>query len=178
MSMNNQHFLVVTGLGSDKIGVLEAFTKASKQCGSNILESKLTTMGAECVFLAHLTGTWNAIAKLEATIPQLAQQFGYNIQTKRTFARPLENALPYHVQVVAQDRSGILNELSLFFAQQGIRVEKMECETYTAKNHTPLTSIVFLINIPAKSHVATIRERFIAYCEDRNLDAIMEPFKN
>lgn len=177
MSVNNQHFLVITALGSDKLGLLETFTKISKQCGGNILESKLSTMGEECAILLHLSGTWNAIAKLEAALPNLAESHRLAIHSKRTLPKNANNALPYQVQVFAKDRLGILNELATFFSRQGILIEKMETETYTAKNHTHMTNITFSVNIPAKLHIATIRERFMEYCEDRNLDAILEPIK-
>jgi glycine cleavage system transcriptional repressor len=80
--------------------------------------------------------------------------------------------------VIAEDRQGILNELALFFVQQGISLDQMDCETYDAKNHTTMTSISFIINIPVKQHIASIRERFMVYCEDRNLDAVIEPYKS
>ncbi len=178
MNVNNQHFLVVTALGSDDIGVLEAFTKTSKQCGCNIIESKLTTIGEECAILFHLSGSWNTVAKLEAALPGLADQFSLAVSSKRTLPRQKQPALPYQVQVIAQDRPGILNELALFFLQQGVYVDQMDCETYEAKNKTVMTNISFLVNIPARQHIASIRERFMVYCEDRNLDAVLEPFKN
>ncbi|MBI2792623.1 MAG: glycine cleavage system protein R [Gammaproteobacteria bacterium] len=178
MSVNNQHYLVVTALGSDQIGVLEAFTKTSKQCGCNIIESKLAKVGEECSLLLHLSGTWNTVAKLEAALPPLAEQFGLSIHSKRTLPRKNQPALPYQVQVIAEDRQGILNELALFFVQQGISLDQMDCETYDAKNHTTMTSISFIINIPVKQHIASIRERFMVYCEDRNLDAVIEPYKS
>ncbi len=178
MSVNNQHFLVVTALGSDHIGILEAFTKTSKMSGCNILESKLATFGAECSLSLHIEGTWNTVAKLEAALPPLAEQYGFTIQSKRTLPRKTAPALPYQVQVIAQDRPGILNELALFFVQQGVSVDQMDCETYEAKNQTTMTSISFVVNIPAKQHIASIRERFMVYCEDRNLDSVLEPYKS
>ncbi|MCS5712467.1 ACT domain-containing protein [Candidatus Berkiella aquae] len=177
MSMNNQHYLVITALGSDRLGILETFTKLSKQCGGNILESKLSTMGEECAILFHLSGTWNAIAKLEAALPSLAELHRFAIHCKRTLPKNAANALPYQVQVFAKDRPGILNELATFFSRQGILVDKMETETYLAKNNTTMSNIILAINIPAKLHIATIRERFMEYCEDRNLDAMLEPSK-
>ncbi len=177
MSVNNQHFLVITALGSDKLGILETFTKISKQCGGNILESKLSTMGEECAILLHLSGTWNAIAKLEAALPSLAETHQLAIHCKRTCPKNTLNALPYQANVFAKDRPGILNELATFFTRLGILVDKMDTETYAAKNNTSMTNITFMVNIPAKLHIATVRERFMEYCEDKNLDAMLEPAK-
>jgi glycine cleavage system transcriptional repressor len=175
--MQNEHYLVVTALGSNHPGILEAFTKVSKQCGCNILESRLTSVGEECSLLFHLAGTWNTIAKVEATLPMVAQQYAVAIQTKRTLPKTQYSALPYQVQVVAQDKSGILNDLASFFAQENVSVENMESQIYVAKNQTQMTQITLLVHIPSKRSIANLREKFIVYCEDRNLDAILEPYK-
>lgn len=177
MSVNNQHYLVISALGSYQLGILETFTKMSKQCGGNILESKLSTLGEECALFLHLSGTWNAIAKVEAALPSLAQMHELAVHCKRTLPKNAVNALPYSVHIFAKDRPGILNELAVFFSRQGILVDKMETDTYLAKNQTNMTNITFMVNIPAKLHIATVRERFIEYCEDRNLDAMLEPVK-
>lgn len=178
MSVNNQHYLVASVLGSDQIGILEAFTKVSKQCGCNILESKLAAIGEECAMIFHYAGLWNTIAKLEATLPPLCQQLGVALQMKRTMPRQTHLAsLPYHINVTAQDRAGILNELAYFFLQNRISIDKMECETYTARNNSELTNITFMVNIPAKRSLSDLRERFMTYCDERNLDAMIEPHR-
>lgn len=178
MRTHNQHYLVMIALGSDHSNILEAFTKSSRQCGANIIESKITSLGQECVFFCHFSGTWNSIAKLEAVLPDLAEQYHLAIQCKRTSPRQtFPQALPYQVQVIAQDRPGILNDLATFFRSYGILIDKMDCETHISKNNTPITHIHFLVNVPTKQHIASLRERFITYCEDRNLDALMEPLK-
>ena|SRR3990167_2677624 len=178
MSVNNQHYLVATVLGSDQIGILEAFTKISKQCGCNIVESKLASIGEECALIFHYAGIWNTIAKLEATLPALCQQLGVALQMKRTSLRQSPSAsLPYQIHVTAHDRTGILNELAYFFLQNRISIDKMESETYKARNGSLLTNITFAVNIPAKRSLSELRERFIIYCDERNLDAMIEPHR-
>jgi glycine cleavage system transcriptional repressor len=177
MRVNHQHYLVVTVLGKNHVTTLEVFTKISKQCGCNILESKLMSLGEECAMVFYLEGSWSTVAKMEAALPNIAHQHGFAIQSKRTLPSQHAPALPYLVQVTAHDRSGILNELAWFFVQQGIKVDKMECETYTAKNNTQMANVALTIHIPAKQHIATVREHFMIYCEDRNLDAVIEPYK-
>lgn len=174
---NNLHYLVVTALGSYQIGLLEAFSKLTKQCGCNIIESKLTYIGEECALVFYVAGTWNTIAKFEASLPTLTQNYALQLQMKRTLPRPATNALPYQVQVIAQDRVGIMNELASFFVENEISIDKMECDSYLARNFTSMTQITFSINIPAKQHIASLRERFMVYCEDLNLDAVIEPLK-
>ena len=177
MQVHNQHHLIVTGLGSDPGSIIEAFSKTTKQCGANIIDSRLTTLSADCVFFFHVLGTWDSVAKLEAALPLLAQQLGLALQIKRTLPRTVDNTLNYQIQVVAQDRIGILHELALFFYQRGISIEEMLSESYTAKNSAVMMCINMQVNVPVKQHIATLRENFMIYCEERNLDAVMEPYK-
>lgn len=176
--MDHQHYLVISAVSSYRFDLFEIFTKLTKQCGCNVLDSKLTTVGSEYSLLLHVAGTWNTIAKLEASLPLInQQQRDINFYSKRTSPRKKIEALPYQVQVIAQDRPGILYELAQFFSNNGILVERVECESYTAKNHTQMTQITLVISIPAKQHLATLREQFMLYCDERNLDALIEPFK-
>ena len=38
-------------------------------------------------------------------------------------------------------------------------------------------SIQIAINVPATMHLAALREEFHEYCEEQNLDAIIEPIQ-
>ena len=42
---------------------------------------------------------------------------------------------------------------------------------------TPMISVNLAIGIPANTHIALLREEFLDFCDDLNLDAVMEPIK-
>jgi glycine cleavage system transcriptional repressor len=178
INVNNQHCLIIVAHGHRDNGLLDAIARACKISGCNILESKLTSIGESCTFISAVAGSWNTIAKLEATLPPLAEQLDFSIELKRMLMGKEEASLPYQVQVTAHDRPGIINDLTTFFAQQQVKIEEMECQTYQARNHTSIANIHLMVSIPAKQHLANLRERFIVYCEDRNLDVVMEPYKS
>ena len=39
-------------------------------------------------------------------------------------------------------------------------------------------AVQMTINVPARQHVAQLREEFMDYCDSMNLDAILEPVKS
>ena len=84
----------------------------------------------------------------------------------------------YKTLGVALDGPGIVSDIANFFASQGINIEAMECNTYLAA-HTGsvMFAMSMTVNLPARVHIATMRENFMLFCDDRNLDAIIEPFK-
>lgn len=177
MMQNNHHYLVLTVLGATKTGALCELTRISKQCGCSILESKSATLGTESAMFFHFSGSWSAIAKLEAALPGFAQENQLAIHIKRTQDLERKPTLPYQIQIIAEDRVGILHDLASFLSRHRIAIETLDCETHTTRNKTQRVSINALIGIPAKTHIAGIREGFLSYCEDKNLDATLDPYR-
>lgn len=174
-----EHFLVLSALGADRTGIVDELARAASETRCNIADSRMIVMGQEFALIMMVSGTWDAIAKLEAQLPNLGKRLGLAIITKRTEPRQVQTeAMPYNVHVIALDNPGIVHEIANFFAVQGINIEAMETSTYAAP-HTgsPMFALSMTVNIPARLHVATLRENFMLFCDDRNLDAIIEPYK-
>ena len=79
---------------------------------------------------------------------------------------------------ISLDNPGIVSDIANFFASQDINIEAMETNTYAAP-HTgsPMFALAMTVNIPGQIHIALLRENFMVFCDDRNLDAIIEPYK-
>jgi glycine cleavage system transcriptional repressor len=126
-----------------------------------------------------LQGEWNAIAKIEHTLPGLAQRLGLTTMLKRTnLPEPQVTLVPYDIHVVGLDNPGIVCEIANFFSSQSINAVNLSTDTYAAP-HTgaPMVRLFMTINIPKDIHIADLREQFLLFCDDLNLDAIMEPAK-
>lgn len=175
-----EHFLVLSALGADRTGIVDELARAASEARCNIADSRMIVMGQEFALIMMVSGTWDAIAKLEAQLPNLGKRLGLAVTFKRTEPRAAQaEAMPYNVHVIALDNPGIVHEIANFFAIQGINIEAMETSTYAAP-HTgsPMFALSMTVNIPARVHVASLRENFMLFCDDRNLDAIIEPFKS
>jgi glycine cleavage system transcriptional repressor len=174
-----EHFLVLSALGADRTGIVDELARASSESRCNIADSRMIVMGQEFAIIMMVSGTWDAIAKLEAQLPNLGKRLGLAIISKRTEPKAAQReSMPYNVHVIALDNPGIVHEIANFFASQGINIEAMETSTYAAP-HTgsQMFALSMTVNIPARVHIATLRENFMLFCDDRNLDAIVEPYK-
>jgi glycine cleavage system transcriptional repressor len=86
--------------------------------------------------------------------------------------------LPYVVEVVSADKPGVLYQLAEFFSTRGITVEQLTSSRYKAmQTGTEMFSAQITIGIPAKTHIASLRDDFLEFCDSLNLDAIMDPMK-
>jgi len=86
--------------------------------------------------------------------------------------------LPYSVDVVCLDQTGIVSNLSGFFSSRGIDISELSTRSYAAA-HTgaPMFSVQMIVNVPSRIHLSALREEFMDFCDNLNLDAILEPVK-
>lgn len=172
-------YLVISALGADHPGLVNDLSRAILEHGCNIEDSRMTVLGGEFAAILLVEGKWNTLAKIENALPELERQLGMVIVCKRTGPRARnENKLPYAVDVIAMDHPGIVNKLAAFFAERSINIEDMGTSTYAAAHTgTPMFAVHMTVGIPADTHIATLREEFMDYCDGLNLDAVLEPIK-
>lgn len=173
------HFLVLVAVGGDQPGLVNELTQTILDCGGNIADSRMAVLGGEFAVLILLSGQWNAIAKLEQSLPRLEQKLGLTLILRRTKERNLsKQLLPYAVEVVALDHPGIVHQLASFFAQRGINIEELATSSYAAAHTgTPMFSVRLSVAVPADLHIASLRDEFMDFCDRQNLDAVMEPIR-
>src|ERR1700722_5942838 len=110
-----QH-IVISAVGGDRVGMVHELSKAIADCGGSISESRMTSLGNEFAMLLLVNGNWHTLAKLEGEFKKLADATGMNIQLRRTEERAARNdMLPYSIDVVCLDQTGIVAGLSGFF---------------------------------------------------------------
>lgn len=173
-----QH-LVIAVVGSLQPGLIDACAAAVNDSGCSIVDSRMTVLGSEVTLVMLVAGSWNAIVKLEDSLPRLERKHRLHVFAKRTDPRPpAANLMPYAIEVVASDRPGIVNDIAHFFTARDIAIEDMHSTTYPAAHTgTPMFSLHLTIAVPTDTSIATLRGEFLEFCDHLNLDAIMEPVK-
>ena len=87
-----------------------------------------------------------------------------------------EETLPYGVEVVSLDHPGIVHRLANFFSQRNINIIDLNTTRYAAPHTgTSMFAVQMNIGVPAKTSIGELREEFLEFCDDMNLDAVMEP---
>jgi glycine cleavage system transcriptional repressor len=171
-----EKLLAITAIGPDRAGVVRDLSQAITNAGGNIRESRMIALGAEFAVLMLVAGNWHTVSKLQAQIELLQQQAGLTITLRETQSRTTEASAPYLVDVVTLDHEGIVFGLSNFFAQRSLDIPEVSTRRYNAP-HTgaPMFAVQMTVSVPRHIHVATLRDEFMEYCDENNLDAVMEP---
>jgi glycine cleavage system transcriptional repressor len=171
--------LVITALGGNSPHLVKSLARAIKDCGCNIVDSRMTVLGNEFTSILMLSGTWDAIAKMEDMLPRLEKQLHLVITSKRTKTVSASGDLmPYAIDIVSCDHIGIVNDIADFITNNNIIIQDMYSNCYKAANtETQMFTLHMTINIPTDISIATLRSDFFDFCDRLNLDAIMEPVK-
>nr|VFJ59488.1 MAG: glycine cleavage system transcriptional repressor [Candidatus Kentron sp. FM]VFJ60176.1 MAG: glycine cleavage system transcriptional repressor [Candidatus Kentron sp. FM]VFK24028.1 MAG: glycine cleavage system transcriptional repressor [Candidatus Kentron sp. FM] len=174
-----QTHLVLSAVGEDRPGIIAHLSQMILDCGGNIKDSRMATLGREFAIIMLLSGNWNAIAKIENALPRIADKLQLTIHNKRTESREdIRDAMPYGVEVIAMDHPGIVRDVADFFFQRKINIEDLYTSTYTAPHTgTPMFSLHMTVGIPADMSIAALRGEFMDFCDDLNLDSMLAPVK-
>lgn len=174
-----KHYLVISAVGNDRPGIVNDLSEVVFEHECNIDDSRMTVLGGEFALMLLVSGNWNTIAKLEASLPKLQSKLDLTLIFKRTEARATrKNSLPYSVEVIAIDHPGIVYQVANFFSSRQINIEDLLTSSYPAA-HTgsPVFNLSMRIALPSDIHIATLREQFLEFCDELNLDSVIEPLK-
>ncbi len=175
--------LTITVLGENHPDLIIELTRAIKEAKCTILESRMTELGLE--FAGHLLveGNWNHIARLENAMETLASRFHLKFNLLRA-KEPEESAaetdmgLPYAIDIFATDQINNIHDLSEFLISRGVSIMDLSTSRYPAPfTGSPLFLAHMIVRIPSGMRIVSLRDEFLDFCDQMNLDAILEPVK-
>ncbi|MEJ2481009.1 MAG: ACT domain-containing protein [Acidihalobacter sp.] len=172
--------LLVQTLSPASRSPLMTLVRRIADAGCNLADTRVATLGNDICVLLLAQGSWDAVAKLESALDKLSrEETDLHLVHYRTQARSAQShLLPYLVEIVAADRSGVLAEVIEFFVHNGISIEQLTSMRYQAmQTGAGMFQAQLTIGIPADSHIASLRDDFLELCDRLNLDAIMDPVK-
>lgn len=174
-----EQFLVISALGLSPIQLTSALCRAASENRCALTSSRLTRHGEYSALVMQVSGSWDALARLETSLPQLAKRHDLIINSVRS--APLEarpQALPYVAYVNAVYRPGILGELCQFFAEHHIDLENVTCDTYQApQTGSTMLNATLTVTLPSGTQISWLRDQFLDFADALNLDALIEPWR-
>jgi glycine cleavage system transcriptional repressor len=157
----NENYLLINAFAPQPESPLVAVTRRISECGCNVVDARVSTLGSDVSVLALAVGPWDAIAKLENALNKLERGENLRITHFRTGPKPVQNTL-----------------LPEFFSRRGITIEQLHSSRYRAmQTGADMFSAQVTVGIPSTTHIAALRDDFLEFCDGLNLDAIMDPMK-
>lgn len=168
--------LVISALGNDKPGIVNELSKTILNQGGSISDSRMTVLGGEFAMMLLVEGSQDCIDDIISKLEETGEKLNLTLIAKETQNPESDNKrLPYQVTVVSMDHPGIVHNISDFLSSRNLNIEEIETKTYPAAHTgTPMFALEMIISVPADSSIRALRDEFLIFCDDLNLDASME----
>ena len=125
--------LVMTILGPDRPGVVESLAKLVKQEGANWLESRMAHLAGQFAGIVHVEVPAEQADALIGLLSTLDRQGLTVIVQKDTAAATIIPPFaPLRLELVGNDRPGIVHEVTRVLAEHRVNVEAFETECTSA----------------------------------------------
>jgi len=173
------HYAVLTVVGGDRPGLVDAISTFILGCGCNIEDSRMAILGGEFAMLILVTGPERAVEELLASAAAAGKKSSLAIQARRTQA-PGEAApkgtLPYDMEAFSMDHPGIVQRLASFLAGRQINIRALETRLTNAPiTGLPLFSLHATLDIPREQNIAEIRRGLEEIAAQENIDVELRP---
>lgn len=121
--------LVVTILGPDRVGLVQALSETVERHDANWLESRMAQLAGQFAGLLRISVPAPAASAL---IDSLSSLEGLQIHVTRVDAAENDHRRTVHLEVVGNDRPGIVRQIGDVLLRQGVNVEELETECVPA----------------------------------------------
>lgn len=171
--------LAVTILGSRTKKIMPEIIAAVTDCKCIILEMSCSHLGQATAIYLLIEGNWNHIAKFENCLETFQKNLELQIHSLRNNkAEKNPTGMPYSLEIIALDQDNILQAVVSFLNDNNIIIQELNANRYQAAyNQSLVFSAKLIVIIPKESPLLSIREQFLDFCDQLNIDAILEPIK-
>ena len=176
-----QH-LVLTSVRTDRPCICDQVVKLVTQAGFNIVDSRIAIFGNEFTLIMLLTGNASHITRVETQLPLLGQEHDLITIMKRTSAHELlDNSYTMEVFIESEDRPGLTEKFTQFFADQHIGLDSLSAQTIS-KSKLQLDADQFHIaitaSVSADCNLMQLQEDFDELCKSLNVQGSLNFIKN
>jgi glycine cleavage system transcriptional repressor len=171
--------LTLVALGNKTTPFIAEILAAVSSCKCQVVELRSSRLAQTTASYLLIEGDWNHIAKLESVLDALQKRLEITINTLRPESKPVASeGIAYTLETISVNRNDIIESITNFLLERDIGIEEMNASCYQAPYiQTPIFATKFIVLIPPQVRLLALREEFLDYCDNLNIDAIIEPIK-
>jgi glycine cleavage system regulatory protein len=155
-----QRLLVMTVIGQDRPGLVESVAGLVAEHGGNWLESRMSRLGGHFAGILRVEVPSENEPPLVAALTKLASR-GLTVVVHPDQPKPPASSTRQSVlEIVGQDRPGIVREISHALASFGVNVEELQTECASAAmSGETLFKARARLSLPEACNAAEIRQK-------------------
>lgn len=163
-----QH-LVITAVGADRPGIVNKIVHLVTKAGCNIVDSRIALFGNEFTLIMLLSGNNSHITRVETSLPLLGQEHELITIMKRTSPHAeIANAYTIEVFVESDDRPGLTEQFTQFFADREIGLASLSAQTIEKEKAGQAQDqfhITMTARVETDCNLMQLQEDFKALCD-------------
>ncbi len=149
--------LVLTLIGPDHPGIVDALADVIASHGGNWLESRMAQLAGKFAGVLCVDVADEQEASLAAALGAL-EASGLHLVVERGDAPVSAPMLPIEIDLVGQDRPGLVHEIAYLLASRRINVEDLATDRTTAANSgTPMFHAHVRASVPEGADLGALR---------------------
>jgi len=163
--------LVITLIGTDRPGLVNALAARAGACGANWLESSMAQLAGQFAGIVRLEIAEAQAAKLEASLRELEAE-GLRLTIERGVTAAVNDTrCRATLELIGHDRPGIVREISAVLARHGASIDKLEtaCESASFSGE-PMFRARIAMYVPAAEQLASLRTDLEALANELIVD--------
>jgi glycine cleavage system regulatory protein len=153
------HLLVLTAIGEDRPGLVEAIARTVADQGGNWLDSRMSRLGNRFAGILMVSAPEAKLAGLREALLALDSQ-GLRVTVEEsTEEKALKPRRSVRLELVGQDRIGIVREISEALARHQVSIDDLETEIHSASwSGESLCKIIAELRVPSDVDTDVLRE--------------------
>ncbi len=166
---------IVTFIGDDRPGLVEALSRVIERNGGNWLESRLSQLGGKFAGLVLVALPDESAASLERELAELAAS-GLRVSVDAAGSAPLpDKHVDLRLSVIGPDRPGIVKEVSRALAERQINVVEMDSHVApAAMSAENLFNAQIRVSVPADTSFEDLSDNLDDIANQMTLDIELE----
>jgi len=174
-----EQYAVITAVGPDRPGLVDAISKFILDAGCNLEDSRMARLGGEFAMVILVAAEGDGVARLSSHVDKVGAGTGLTILVKPTRSPhegPAVDAIPYQVAAYSMDHPGIVQQVSHFLSERGINVRTLDTHVTSAPvTGQPLFTLSAVIDVPASENVRELRRGLEDIGAAENIDIEVKP---
>ena len=167
--------LVLTVIAPDQPGLVEKVAQCVAGHGGNWLESRMSRMAGQFAGILRVAVPAEAYDELVAALHGLAAQ-GIRVLVAESGIEPSCSWKPIHLDLVGNDRPGIVRDITGLLAELGVNLERLTTEVAPAPmSSEPLFHAEALLAVPLGLTLGVLQARLENLADDLMVELNLRP---
>ena len=168
---------IVTFVGPDRPGIVEAVAETVARHGGNWEASRMARLAGEFAGILSVSAPQKTAESLVEELRALEAE-GLQLLIKESTDELPASESTVKLEILGPDRPGIVQEVSRALASRGINVEELHSECISAPmTGQPLFRATAMLLLPAERSIAELEADLEPLAEELTLDLTVEDFE-